>query len=111
MALMIKESLRPHISMAALTGLSKMSVEEQAMFQAEFEKKMRSTGAMLCLAILFPIQLFFFGKTGLGILFLLTSGGCLVWWIIEIFLTPKRTREYNQDIATELLTNFKVMNN
>ena len=60
-------------------------------------------------AIFFPIQLFLLGKTGLGIAYLITAGGLSVWWIIEWFITPKRVREYNGDIATKIITEMKMM--
>lgn len=109
MPLLIKESLLPHISPMMQAALSKMSIEEQSLFQSEFERKKRSTGWMMFFAIFFPIQLILMGKTGLWVIFLLTWGGLWVWWIVEIFLTPKRVREYNQDIATQIITNIKLI--
>ncbi|KIX15280.1 hypothetical protein X474_03665 [Dethiosulfatarculus sandiegensis] len=49
------------------------------------------------------------GKTGLGVAFLLTAGGLWVWYFVEIFLTPKRVREYNADIATSILRDMKIL--
>lgn len=86
-----------------------MSTEEQMMFQEQYEKKSRSTGLMIFLAIIFPIQLFLLEKIGLGIAFLFTGGGLWIWWIIEWFLTPKRVREYNGDVATKILTDMKLI--
>ncbi len=85
------------------------TIEEQMMFQEEYEKKSKSTGLMVFLAIFFPIQLFILGKTGLGIAYLITAGGLGLWWIIEWFITPKRVREYNGDIATKIITEMKMM--
>lgn len=89
-----------------------MSAEEQMMFQKQYEKKSKNTGIMVLLAIIFPIQLFLLGRTGLGIAFLFTLpfGVGILWWIIEWFLTPKRVREYNGDIATKILTDMKLLN-
>ena len=64
---------------------------------------------MLVLAIFFPIQLLLLGKIGLGIVFWLSCGGLGIWWLIEIFLTPKRVREFNEDVATKVLTEMKIM--
>jgi hypothetical protein len=64
---------------------------------------------MLVLAILFPIQLFFLNKTGLGIAYWLTAGGCGIWWVIEIVLATKRTREFNDDIAKAIIRDMKIM--
>jgi len=95
--------------MIAKQQLKKMSEEEQLAFAADYKLKAKSGGAMLALAILFPIQLFLLGKVGLGILYFLTGGGFFVWWIIEIFLTPGRVRQYNEALAAEAIGNIKLM--
>ena len=38
---------------------------------------------------------FLLGETGLGILKLITLGGCGVWWLIDLFGIQRRTRDYN----------------
>ena len=64
---------------------------------------------MLALAIFFPIQLFLLGKTGLGVAYLLTAGGCGIWWIVEIFLTKGRVNSFNEDLARTLMRDMKIM--
>ena len=108
-ALEIKSSVQKQLPTTVKMALSKMSVEEQVMFQEEFDKRSKSLGLLIVLAIFFPIQLFLLGKAGLGVLFWLTSGGFGVWWLIELFLTPKRVRNYNEDVATKVMTDLKIM--
>ena len=38
---------------------------------------------------------FLLGDTGLGVLKLLTCGGCGIWWLIDLFTVQKKTRQYN----------------
>jgi TM2 domain. len=109
MPLVIKESLQDHIPITVKSILAKMSDDEQAMFQSEFERKKKSTSVMVILAIFFPIQLFLLREIVLGILFLFTCGGLGIWWIIEIFITPRRVRNYNKDIATEIITELRIL--
>ena len=109
MALEIKPSIVDKLPTMVKSALNNMSTEEQMMFQEQYEKKSRSTGLMIFLAIIFPIQLFLLEKIGLGIAFLFTGGGLWIWWIIEWFLTPKRVREYNGDVATKILTDMKLI--
>ncbi len=35
------------------------------------------------------------GEVGLGFLKLITCGGCGLWWIADLFLIMKKTREFN----------------
>ena len=109
MALDVKPSIAKNLPTTVKSALSKMSPEDQSAFEEDYEKKAKSTGLMVFLAIVFPIQLFFLGKTGLGIAFLLTGGGFGAWYVIEWFLTPKRVRELNADVATKTLTDMKIM--
>lgn len=43
----------------------------------------------------FGVDRFYIGDTGLGILKLLTCGGCGIWTIIDYFLIMKVTKEKN----------------
>lgn len=110
MALEIIPSIAEMLPVTVKSALAKMSAQDQSMFQEEFEKKRKSSGLMLVLAIFFPIQLFLLGKTGLGIAYWVTGGGMGIWWVVELFLTGKRVREYNEDVATKILTDIKIMN-
>ena len=64
---------------------------------------------MVVLSVIFPIQLFLLGKTGLGVAFILTWGGLGVWWITEMFMTPKRVNDYNDMLATNIARDLKIM--
>lgn len=109
MALEIKPGIEKTLTTTVKSALSKMSTEEQMMFQEQYERKSKGSGLMIFLAIFFPIQLLLLGKIGIGIAFWLTCGGLGIWWLIEIFLAPKRVREYNEDIATKILTDIKIL--
>ena len=41
------------------------------------------------------VDRFMLGETGLGILKLITCGGCGIWWLIDLFIIKKKTYEYN----------------
>jgi len=41
------------------------------------------------------VDRFMLGDIGLGVIKLLTFGGCLIWWIIDIFLVPNKAKEKN----------------
>ena len=99
------EELPPLVSSA----LADLEPDKRQMFLEEYAAKRRGTVGMVLLAIFFPIQLFFFNKIGLGVAFWLTAGGLYVWYIIEIFLTPRRVRHYNQDVATEVMRDLKII--
>lgn len=70
--------LSPTVAMA----IGNMTPDQRDIFDFEYRKKKRSLGAMMALAILFPIQFFFLNKTGLGIAYLLTGGFLFFGWIV-----------------------------
>lgn len=109
MALQIDPTVADKISITIKQSISELSPQQQQQFCEEFKRKARNNGSMIALAILFPIQLFFLGKTGLGIAFLLTSGGCGIWWLIEIFMTAGRVQQYNDSLAYTIIQNIKLM--
>jgi hypothetical protein len=110
MSIAVSPSTSNRLPATVKTALAKMADEQQLLFEDEYKRKEKSSGLLTLLAILFPIQFFLLGKTGLGIAFIITFGGMGVWWIIEWFLTPKRVKSFNEDMATRLLTEMKIMN-
>ncbi len=95
--------LSPTVAMA----IGNMTPDQRDIFDYEYRKKKRSLGAMMTLAILFPIHFFFLDKTGLGIAYLLTGGFFLIGWIVFMFLTPGMVREYNDAKANEVIRNIR----
>lgn len=93
----------------ARPALMEMSDQQKTSFLSEYSRRKRSTGLMMLLAFFFPIQLFFLGRIGLGILFVLTGGGFGVWYVIEWFLTPGRVRKYNQSLALRIVQDLQTM--
>lgn len=92
-------------------ALAQMPQDQQATFEEEYKRKMKVPMTMQLLAIFFPIQHFLMGKTGTGVFFLITGGGFMVWWIVDIFTIGGRVRDYNEDIARTLLRDMKMMGN
>lgn len=49
------------------------------------------------------IDRFYIGNIGLGILKLITGGGCGVWWFIDLFLIMGSTRRVNYNKLAQVL--------
>ena len=49
------------------------------------------------------IDRFYIGDTGLGIAKLLTCGGLGIWWLIDLFLIMKTTKEKNFEKFTTIM--------
>lgn len=86
-----------------------MNDEDRLHFERHYLKRRMVTWPLVLLAVFFPIQLFVLGKIGLGIVFWLTAGGFFIWWFIEIFLTPTRVQQYNEDLSIEIIRDIKAL--
>lgn len=83
--------------------LASLSPEKQQQFQMAFLPRAKDPNLMLVLAIIFPIHFFLLDEPLLGALYWLTSGGCMVWYIIEIFMVKSRVQAYHDKIASEII--------
>lgn len=53
------------------------------------------------------IDRFILGQTGLGVVKLLTLGGCGIWYVIDLFLIMNETRQYNYRKVVQLTSMFQ----
>lgn len=90
-------------------SIAKMDDTQKLTFEAEYANRRKSKGLIVALAIIFPIQLFLLGKVGMGVFFWLTFGGIGVWYLIEVFISAKRTDAYNEEMAVNLARDLKIM--
>lgn len=91
--------------------LAKMEAQKQEEFLEEFKRKSKSVGLayLLLLPIFLCLHYAYLKKWGIQILFWLTGGGMLIWWLIDIFRLAGLVRDYNKDIATDVMRNLKAI--
>lgn len=93
-----------------------MHIVQQALLDLPEDKaaiihsiEMKNPTTLLLISIFlgeFGVDRFMLGDTGLGVGKLLTFGGCLVWWFIDLFLIMGRTREVNFQNLMGVVTQF-----
>ena len=69
------------------------------------QSQMRDFTTILLLSIFvgeLGVDRFMLGDTGLGILKLLTCGGCGIWWLIDLINCKKMTQKYNYELFLRL---------
>lgn len=67
------------------------------------DKKDRGTATILALLLYDRIWL---GDVGLGIVKIITLGGCGIWGIIDLFTAGSRCDDYNRRKATEIIASI-----
>ena len=84
--------------------LSKLS---QNQFNAIQGIQLKDPMIMLLLSLFlggWGVDRFLLKETGLGVVKLLTCGGCGIWTIIDWFLVMNKTREFNQKLVLDSLS-------
>ena len=66
---------------------------------------------LLGFVIIAGVQRFVLGQIGMGILYLLTGGLCLIGTIVDLINYKSLTSEYNQKMAYECAQMIHAMNN
>ncbi len=76
----------------------KMLAMDESRFGMVDSITFKNPTAVLIVSILvgwLGIDRFMIGDVGLGFLKLITFGGGLIWWIVDIFITYKKARDQN----------------
>jgi len=74
-----------------------------------FSMSFKDPTTMLIISILvgeFGVDRFMLGDIGLGVLKLLTLGGCGIWWIIDAVIIQNKTREVNFNQLMQTLQQY-----
>ncbi len=72
-------------------------------FHEAYRQQARSAPTAYALCLLVGGQYGYVGRWGLQILFWVTLGGLMVWWIVDLFRIPGMVRRYNERVAHEIL--------
>lgn len=108
--LFVENSIADTLPAMVKTELAKMPEEKQAQFVEEYKRKKKSVGlAYFFLLICLGMPYGYLGKWGLQIVYWLTGGGFAIWMIILIFTLAGNVRDYNKDVALEVMRNMKAI--
>jgi hypothetical protein len=110
--LFIPSSIADDLPAMVRNELARMSAQKQEEFVEEFKRKQKSLGtAYLFLFIILAMHYGYLKKWGLQFVFWFTCGGFFIWWAIDIFRLPGLVKNYNKDIATDVMRNLKAISN
>lgn len=103
----VNQNLIQNYLMANAKNLPEVSIEEirtklSNLTQDEFNRvqvvPIKDTLIMFILSFCFGtygVDRFMLGQVGLGVLKLITLGGCGIWWLIDLFLIMEETKKTN----------------
>ena len=105
---LIPPSIANNLPAMVRNELVKLSAEKQEEFVEEYRRKAKSVGIAYILWLLF-VHYAYLRKWGILVLFWLTGGGAFFWWLIDAFRIPGMIRNYNKDVAVDVLRNLKAI--
>lgn len=106
---LVPPSIRDSLPAMVRSELAKLSAEKQGEFVEEYRRKAKSMGVAYVAWFFLGWHYAYLGKWGWQVLFWITSGGLVIWWIISLFLIPGMIHNYNKDVAVNVLRNMKAI--
>ena len=85
--------------------------QEKLIFTSQYssDKKDRTIAIILSVIIgMLGVDRFYVGDTGLGIIKLLTAGGCFIWYLVDWFLIMGRADTVNRAKAQEIAVSIRA---
>lgn len=81
---------------------------KKMIFQSQYNSDKKDRGTATVLAV-FSYDRIWLGDTGLGVLKLLTAGGCGIWLLVDLFSVGTRCDDYNRRKALEIISSLTLV--
>lgn len=107
--LMVPPSISDNLPSMVRNELAKLTPQKQEEFVEEFRRKSRSIGTAYVLWFFLGWHYVYLRKWGIQVLYWVTGAGLLIWALVDLFRMPGLIRDYNKDVATDVLRNLKAI--
>ena len=108
--LYLSEKISDNLPSMVKNELIKMPAQKQQEFVEEFTRRRKNTATgYVFILLVFGFHYAYLNKWGEQIIFTLTGGGLLIWWLVDLFRIPNLVKNYNKNIAIEVLRNMKAL--
>ena len=77
--------------------------QQRQEFVEAYNRTARSTATAYFLYLLVGAHYAYVGRRGIQIVFWVTLGGLLVWWVVDLFRIPAMIRRYNEEVARDIM--------
>jgi hypothetical protein len=88
--------------------VAQLNLQQQHAFIEEYRRKSKST-VVGYIMYLIGFHYAYLGRWGTCVLFYCTLGGLFIWALIDLFRVGGMVRNYNKDIALDVLMQLKAI--
>lgn len=88
---------------------NQLDADHRQMMADEIAKRERSGGLAFLLWLLLGWHYAYVGRWGIQLLFWLTAGGIILWWVIDLFRLGSIVRRKNEEIALEVAQSYAAL--
>ena len=100
----------PELGALELAQMTKdLDSTQKVIFSQQYQSERKDPGTAVIMA-LFMYDRIWLGDVALGLLKLLTLGGCGLWGLIDIFTAKSRCDSFNRARANDLLNAIRLSN-
>lgn len=90
-------------------ALEKMDETQKAEYLEEYRRNRKSLTFAYMAWILVGFHYAYLGRWGVQLIFWLTAGGFLVWWLLDLFRMPLIVQKKNSEIAVETMKDYRLI--
>lgn len=105
-SLLIPKHISDSLPSMVRNELSKLPSQKQDEFVEEYERNKKSVGIAYLLWLLLGWHYAYTGKWGLQVLYWILAF-LIVWVIVDLFRIPQIIKDYNKDVAMNVMRNLK----
>lgn len=107
--LLIPESVAQSLPSMVRHSLMRLPAERQQEFLEAYTRRKKSLALAYVLWFCLGWHYAYLGKWGLQVLFWITLGGFLLWWLVDAVRLPGLITRYNEDVATAVMRDLAIM--
>lgn len=108
--LYVSSSVADSLPSMVKNELATLSAQRQEEFVEEYNRKKKSTGLAYLLWLLFGWHYAYVGKWSTQVLYWVLFV-FILWVLIDLFRIPNIIRDYNKDVAMDVMRNLKSISN
>lgn len=105
----VSNKVRKQLPLLVIEQLTKLDNTQQLLFEQEFKKKAKSLVVAYLCCFLLGFHYIYLKKNATQFLFWVTAGGCGFWTIYDLIRMSKLVKDYNEDVAIDIITTVKVL--